>query len=561
VLSERDISRYRVVFELQEDGAWTKADEIIADLQDRTLMGHVLAQRYLHPTKYRSKYAELRDWLAEYHDHPDAARLYKLALKRKPKNLRSPHPPSTSFLTGSGHDGTPAGTLQRPPKKPLSGADLALRKKLDRQFAWYLRKGWTKSLKGMLNDKNYVRLHSATEYDRRKGQLGFAYFADGHDEWALDWAGSAAQRSGKYFPQAHWAAGMAAWRLGKFERALDHFAAVARNDYSSPWLITAGAFWAARSVLRVGKPQAYNDWLGIAAAYPRTFYGLLARRALGLEVTFNWNPPPLGRDQLAALTAHPGGRRAFSLLQLGDDERAERELRYLYGDASDEIAPAMLALADRAEMPALAMRLGNLLSEHGSSLYDSTAYPVPKLTARNGISIDKALVLAFIRQESGFNPNARSHAGARGLMQLMPRTASFVERDRRYRQAGAKALFNPETNIEIGQKYIDMLRADAKVGNDLFMIVAAWNGGPGNLNKWRRTLKYNDDPLLFIETIPLRETRIFIERVLTNLWIYRARLGQPTPSLDAAAAGDWPVYEPMHARPLEFAEDGQKEEN
>ena len=212
-------------------------------------------------------------------------------------------------------------------------------------------------------------------------------------------------------------------------------------------------------------------------------------------------------------------------------------------------------------MPALAMRLGNLLAENGSSRYDSTAYPVPKLTARNGIPIDKALILAFIRQESGFNPNAKSRAGARGLMQLMPRTASFVERDRSYRRSGAKALFNPETNIEIGQKYIDLLRSDDGIGDDLFMIVAAWNGGPGNLVKWRRKLKHQDDPLLFIETIPLRETRIFIEHVLTNLWIYRSRLGQPTPSLDAVAAGDWPVYKPMQSPPLELADDGETEEN
>ncbi|MEL0110223.1 MAG: hypothetical protein VW835_00685, partial [Rickettsiales bacterium] len=73
-------------------------------------------------------------------------------------------------------------------------------------------------------------------------------------------------------------------------------------------------------------------------------------------------------------------------------------------------------------------------------------------------------------------------------------------------------------------------------------VVFAYNGGPGNLKKWRRNSEYQNDPLLFIESIPSRETRVFVERVLTNLWIYRFRLGQPAPSLDAVAAGTWPRY-------------------
>ena len=76
-------------------------------------------------------------------------------------------------------------------------------------------------------------------------------------------------------------------------------------------------------------------------------------------------------------------------------------------------------------------------------------------------------------------------------------------------------------------------------------FATAYNGGPGNLGRWENRIDYNDDPLLFIETIPYRETRNFIEKVIANMWIYRMRFGQPTPSLDAAAAGAWPVYEAL----------------
>ena len=103
-----------------------------------------------------------------------------------------------------------------------------------------------------------------------------------------------------------------------------------------------------------------------------------------------------------------------------------------------------------------------------------------------------------------------------------------------------------------------MLFKEESVNGDILRMAAAWNGGPGNLRKWQRRLKIDDDPLLFIETIPLRETRNFIERVLTNLWIYRARFDQPAPTLRALAQGDWPTYQPVGDGTVEIAEDDRR---
>ena len=86
---------------------------------------------------------------------------------------------------------------------------------------------------------------------------------------------------------------------------------------------------------------------------------------------------------------------------------------------------------------------------------------------------------------------------------------------------------------------------DPAIGQNLFFATVAYNAGPGNLSKWRRKSDYRNDPLLFIESIKSRETRNYVEHVLTNFWAYRLRLGQPTPSLDAVAAGEWPVYTPF----------------
>ena len=85
------------------------------------------------------------------------------------------------------------------------------------------------------------------------------------------------------------------------------------------------------------------------------------------------------------------------------------------------------------------------------------------------------------------------------------------------------------------------------------VTTTAYNGGPGNLNKWQRKMDYKGDPLLFIESLPSRETRLFIERVLANLWIYRQRLGQPAPSLDGIVSGDWPLYVALDTETHELA--------
>ncbi len=557
IVSEADASRYRVIFDLQQNGDWRAADKIIKILGDKNLMGHVLAQRYLHPTKYRSRYKELKAWLDSYADHPHARRIYKLALKRRPKNWKLPKKPVVIQNSNSFIAKRDLGYAVYNPRKALKKAERQERRQLSRQMRYYSRKGWTKSYKKLVRSKRVKKLFHFVELDRTKANLAAGYYADGRDQWAYDWSIQAIKRSGKYLPEAHWVAALSAWRLARFNLSRKHFEAVSGSAYSSPWLVSAGAFWAARASIKVRKPMLYNKYLEIASAYPRTFYGILARRILGLEVKYNWTPPPLEKDALLELASAPGGQRAVSLLQIGEDRRAESELKLLFRTAKPELARAMMAVADRADMPSLAMRIGNMLVASGSSLFDSTAYPAPTLPTNDGGVNDRSLVLALIRQESRFNPKAKSHRGARGLLQLMPRTASFIARDRRLK--GSKkdrdALFDPETNLSLGQKYINILMNDKAVKGDLFKMLVAWNGGPGNLNKWSRKVNYKNDPLLFIESIPSKETRIFVERVLTNYWIYQARFGSANPSLDLVANGEWPSYQTLSKFEVELAED------
>ncbi len=181
-------------------------------------------------------------------------------------------------------------------------------------------------------------------------------------------------------------------------------------------------------------------------------------------------------------------------------------------------------------------------------MYDGGRYPVPDYAPAGGFKLDPALLYAFMHQESKFQTDAESHAGAQGLMQLMPRTASHVAGDRALIKRERDKLLDPAFNLEIAQRYLRDLMQQVEPAGNLFMLAVAYNGGPGNLRRWREKLGLDDDPLLFVESIPSAETRGYIERVLTNYWAYRDRLGEGSTSLDQTAAGAWPIYTPGEIR-------------
>ena len=149
-------------------------------------------------------------------------------------------------------------------------------------------------------------------------------------------------------------------------------------------------------------------------------------------------------------------------------------------------------------------------------------YPRPQFNAK--YTIDEALVWSISRQESGFNPRAKSRAKAAGLMQLMPATASFVARDRAYRGRKRHHLFEPALNLKLGQTYIKLLLAEQHVENSLIRLLVAYNGGPGNLRKWLGKIDHQDDPFLLVESIPARETRYYVKMLSRTLEFISNRL-------------------------------------
>jgi len=547
ILSPDDVVLYRTAFDLQQSGEWRAADRIIARINDDVLMGHVLFQRYMHPTAYRSSFNELANWMQTYRDHPGANRVYRLAQRRKPSGARGPVAPKVSRLETDDDDGE-AIEVTPPPRntyrssRQRSGAERRQVRNWQRQMLRQIQRTILTKTEQRLSSKKSRELLDDAETDDLMWEIATRWYFRGEDEKAFRIASRAANRSREHVAIADWTAGLAAWRLGRYEDAEKHFEALALASKASDWNLAAGAFWAARANLINNHPEEVTRWLRLGARHPRTFYGLLSMRLLGEDISITWDLPPLDEARFEMVRENEGVRRAIALAQVGQQHLAEREIRQLVPSASSQNVEVLLAVAGHLGLPGAAIQLGIKTLDPASRYYDAAVYPLPAWELEKGYSIDRALVFAFIRQESRFNTNAKSPAGARGLMQLMPRTASFVAKDRTLRDTRLNELYNPQLNLDLGQRYLDLLIGDNLVQGNLFMLAAAYNGGPGNLNKWLRRMNHPDDPLLFIESIPARETRLFIERVLSNFWIYRIRLGQEVPSLDAVAAGRWPYY-------------------
>ncbi len=549
VLSDRDAALYREVFRLQDKAEWRLADRRIREIKDKVLMGHVLAQRYLHPTGYRTRFPELRDWLRHYADLPEAGRIYALALRRKPRGAAAPPRPRARFAVSSDNIDPTA-----------TDAPAVLRRRAGerhvyRHVAYLVKHIRLSQAERYLDESSVQRAAGTAGVDRARALVAAGWFRHGDTRQAFELASRAAHRSGAAAPRAQWWAGLTAFSLGRYDAAMGYFAAMAKSPAAGDADQAAAAFWAGRSALRGGRMAEVGPFLDRAARFDRAFYGLIAARIRGDAPRFDWRLPDISDADVVGFTNVKAGRRVLALVQVGEEERAGMELRALRVGASPKLLRTVITLADAADMPGASLRAGRVLLRATGQELDAALYPLPHWTPETGYSIDRALIYAIARQESAFNVRARSRSGARGLLQLMPATARFMaENGHSFRgRAGAK-LYDPRLNLALGQKYLDHLLSGDVVSGNLVLMVAAYNAGPGNLAKWQRDVRHGSDPLVFIEAIPVRETRLFVQRVFENLWMYRARLGQDAPSLDALAAGHWPVYVGLDGPGLGVAE-------
>lgn len=168
-------------------------------------------------------------------------------------------------------------------------------------------------------------------------------------------------------------------------------------------------------------------------------------------------------------------------------------------------------------------------------------YPYPNWTPANGWRVDPSLAYAHALQESQFRTSVISPAGARGLMQVRPGTASDLARDKGMTFRAAD-LDRPSVNLEYGQSYMEKLRDMNATGGLLPKVIAAYNAGPAPVIRWNSEIRDQGDPLLFMESIPYWETRGYVAIILRNYWIYEAQKGKNGGSMSILAQYQWPRF-------------------
>ncbi|MDB5416299.1 MAG: transglycosylase [Rubritepida sp.] len=526
-LATADAARLRHAFEAQARGDFATAVRESERLDDRRLMGSLLADRYL---RGEASIYELQAWLADFSDLPDAPAVHEALVGRLPRGASAPPPPSQPEIAAE------VLPEEREPAGPRLVRDAGLERTVQQRLV-------DNNLEGALTLIQARRGLSNAYLGQLKAEMSQTLFRLGRDAdaWRM---GQEALRLTPNNAFAAYQAGLAAWGAEQFEGAFAAFERAARNDKAPPTLRAAAAFWTARSAVRARRPAQYVPWMLQAAQEPRTFYGMIARRSLGLPPGLVWERDVANESHAQQLTETAGGWRALALLQVGQNARAEAELRLLQRRTrnNSQVTQGILTVAQSAGLTSLATQVASLASGDDGRARDIARFPLPTLLPSGGFRMDPSLLYALALQESRFDASAISPAGARGILQIMPATASYVANDPSLRGEGIERLHDPGFGLEIGQRYIHYLARHEMVRSDLVRLLAAYNAGPGNLIRWLPATRHRSDPLLFIESIPINETRSFVSRVLTFSWIYANRLGLPTPSLDQIAGGNFPTF-------------------
>ena len=538
-LNEKDKNLYIRIFTLQREGNFKEAEELINKLENIILLGRVKAQKFLHPTGYISKFSELKKWLDQYNDHPSASRIYWLSNRKKPKSFKSAKKPESGYLSGFGN----ADYVTLRPRIPSSYAGRSAPSST-RQVAYSIRKNirrsWPSGALEILNKKSSRKILTDKEESQLHWEIANAYFIFNKDYEAVRESSKALVLSNGQNDSAWLTAGLASWRRGHFKRARLFFLNLANSNNARDSIKSMGSYWASRAEYKNNNPIDAIKYLKISSQYPNTFYGKLAIKALGLDHNFDFQLPKVSPSFISWLSSQDGGQRAFALLQVSEFWHADREIRKLYPIVPTEHHLELMSFASEYGMPSVAYRLADIQRVETGIKWYGALYP--NFPFKKSIEIkDKALVMSIIRQESRFDQRGKSPAKAQGLMQILPSTAAFVMKNKNYRGKLRHDLLIPEKNIFIGEKYINHLLEEPLINNDLIKLLAAYNGGPGNLNKWLKNTNFKNDPLLLIETIPSRETRNYIKEVLKNLYMYNNKYKFKFDNFEKLASGYWKI--------------------
>jgi soluble lytic murein transglycosylase len=317
--------------------------------------------------------------------------------------------------------------------------------------------------------------------------------------------------------------------------ALEHFARVLARS-TTPWGKSRAAYWSGRAADAEGKPQLAAKWYAAGAENMATFYGQLSAHQLGDDAPPHPLPEPRpSAAQLTDFAAQPLVEAASLFAAAGDREHLKTFLMQEADLAKQPIEFAMVAAyAERLGRIDVAIAVAKRSIDAGMPLMIH-GYPVTTLPA--GGNVEHALLLAIVRTESAFDQEAMSGVGARGLMQLMPGTAQLISKQQQLPYSIDRLTGDGLYNLTLGQAYIGKLLDD--FGGSYALAIAAYNAGPGRVRQWLHD--YGDprgkqiDMVDWIEAIPFTETRLYVQRVLESVQIYRGQNTGNTAAFSLAA--------------------------
>jgi soluble lytic murein transglycosylase len=334
-----------------------------------------------------------------------------------------------------------------------------------------------------------------------------------HDAHALEWyerapPGELDQN------QLAWRA-RAGLRAGRWDLVRDAIDAMPADMRREPtW-----SYWYGRALAAQGEEtQARAYYLRIAGQ--TDFYGLLASDELGYSPTAalpaSAHVPT--EDEVAAAAADPGLARALELIRLGIRTEGVREWQFATRGFDDTRLLAAAEFARRARVYDRSIQAADrTVRQHNFALRYPSPFPEVFAEYAKTYGLDEAWVLGLVRQESRFIAEARSEAGAAGLMQVMPRTARYIARKiglRDYR----KSMTEVQTNVTLGTSYLRMVLD--QLGHPV-LASAAYNAGPARARRWRDETRPLEGAI-YVETIPFPETRDYVKKVMANAVFYAA---------------------------------------
>lgn len=333
-----------------------------------------------------------------------------------------------------------------------------------------------------------------------------------------------------YRAEHEFTAGWIALRfLNNPSAALTHFARVGHGT-RNPITLARGAYWQGRALEALGRHNEARAQYEAAARHPTAYYGQIARNKLGVVDVGLRRPPHPEGAQLNAVRRLDIVRAVEILYDIG-----ERDLVYpMVADLADRVVDvgALVVIAEIAQQNKDARALvliGKAVLSRGYA-FDQYAFPTIGVPAHNpiGPEVDRSVVYAIVRQESAFNQRTISTAKALGLMQVTPPAGRYIARRFGVTFNEKRLLSDPIYNTQFGSAELGSLLQDYR--GSYILSFAAYNAGRGRVSDWIK--RFGDpreaavDPIDWVERIPFSETRNYVQRVMENMQVYRARFAQ-----------------------------------